>query len=228
MILIVLCYNLGLLNIRVENEIYEIMKYILIYLCLTLSSTLISFSQDTINQNYFINLKNKLDKDTDVMEQKFLQKKCSKGHIHLQVMFVKYKHDNSARWWQIGHEFTYYENGQLAWISKVDYNTKVLKDTAKTFDSDGNLIQLFIYNDTLVKSVPVKQIYGFVFNFKKYFKNYPDKYKEVIWEKGIRRERNYILTKEDGFQIDGNELYFNRDGTIEKIVKYKEGKLVDN
>jgi hypothetical protein len=191
--------------------------------CLILLPLLNLFSQDTINEKYFIELRKKLYQDREIKEVKYIQIKDSKSRISLQAMFVKLKNDSTNRYWRVGKRFEFIE-GRLSWIDDVDLITKASIDTAKYFDCDGIITHMYIYDNCYTKIYPLKEFSGVRWMFKKYYCYKPEAFKEIRYEGGRIIEKNIKYIVNLGFVLHGDMIYYNKDGVIEKTVKYFEGK----
>ncbi|MBN1252862.1 MAG: hypothetical protein JXR51_05010 [Bacteroidales bacterium] len=142
-------------------------------------------------------------------------------------MYVKYKNDSTNYWWGIGKEFSYNKNGRLTYLAETDINKKILK-YAKWYDCDGKLYKILVPDSVYDKVLPIKSIRNIFSLFTNYHIKLPNRYKEVLLNDGNKAKEAILVNfNEDGYLIDGDVIYYNKDGTIEKIVKYKKGKIVD-
>lgn len=205
---------------------YFIFIFFLLYFC---SIPLSLFSQnDTINSYYFENLKKKVLENPEVKKVKYYQKYNSRMHTLFQTLFVKYKSSN--KYFQVGKSFWYWYN-KLAFISEVDINTKCLIDTAYTFYIDtsnykeNNIAIKYIYTLNCKNYIPEKLAYSLASNFRRFYNNMPELYKQIEYDCGnIKKEEYYRYYKDYGFALDSISTYYKNDGSIEKKVRYKMGK----
>jgi antitoxin component YwqK of YwqJK toxin-antitoxin module len=203
-------------------------KYLLLFNLFIFVNSLCIFAigNDTTNYSYFNKLKTILIKDTEVLTVKLVEQHYFNGDIQTQRMFVKYRSDTTKRFWEIGKYYCYYKNGKLAEISNIDLTSRMLIDTTYTYDENGILIQLIVY-DNFSKQVPVKLVMGLTDIFFKYWQNWPSKYTIISLSNGLKNvSLPYIYVNEQGWLLDGDVIYYKADGTIDKAVKYSMGKEV--
>jgi len=183
--------------------------------------------QEKLNADYFRNLNNKLSKDSTVKETKFIQKKYNNGNIKCQMLYVRYKKDSlENKYFTIGESFFYYKNGQLGTYYKVDVDTKKLVDTLYMYRENGCLCLMKIFDNDAKSSGFVREIFNLKSLFVKHYTNYPNHYKEIKYKECCKKEyeKSYSFFR-GGFILDGNVIYYNKDGTIRKNLKYKMGEV---
>jgi hypothetical protein len=180
------------------------------------------FSQDTINFKYFENLKFTLTKDLNINEIKYTETKYSNGNIKFQGVFVKLKNDSNNRLWQVGKSFGYYKNGKLKGYDNVDLITRTQIDTSYWFDNEGKLKKLTIFSDCSTNKILSNLL------FRNSYSYFPCKFTEIIYIHGNKWiERAQVFCQEKGnLFIDGEQLYYKNDGSIDKKETYKCGRKI--
>ncbi len=182
---------------------------------------------DTINNYYFSNLRASLTMDNNVKEVKLVQEKVLHDKAFLQSMYVKYKDDPKQRFWHIGKEFVYYTiNNKLAFISNVDIINKILLDSVFYYSIDGSLTEIEIHNVRYDSIVSIKRGNSFWSGiFGNYYEKVPNVFKtlEYSCSKDTVIERFYKYSDLNGFVINGNVTYYNRQNEILKKVHFDMG-----
>ena len=200
---------------------------LVMFLAISLGCPIVANTQDTINAYYFNNLKELLLKDPNVYKTKYIQKHIFSGKMLTQELYVKYKNDTLKRYWRIGKNFYYHNNGKLAFKSFVDIKSKILNDTTYYYDEQGKIIRVYIYDQDYPEIIPVKKVSDFFSIFSKFYENLPGKYKRIEFCDGTKLyEESRIYSEGKGFLLDGDAVYYKTDGTIDKVIKYCMGKEV--
>lgn len=187
-----------------------------------------AYSQmDTINATYFANLKVILSKDPNIKQIKFVQKKIADDKGFRQIMYVKFKNDSKNRYWHVGKEFIYNSsNNSLGAVRNADLIKGILIDTSYYYDENNHIIALEVFDSKSEFTIPVKQLEGFwSWIFSKYFENSPNIYSTTQYScnRDTLIEKRYKFFEMDGFLIDGNVIYYNKQHEVLKTIKYDRG-----
>jgi len=203
-------------------------KYLkILTLAVFIFNPLFIYSQDTLNDSYFNNLRGILLKEPDVEKIKFVQKYLIRGKYFKQELFVKYKGDNSKRYWRVGRDFGYdTKNNKLIFTSNVDIKTRAIADTSFSYDKNGEIAMMRIYN-TKYPIISIKKNFSFFSIFCKYYENTPSQFKRIVFCNGkITYEETCTYIDKKGFVKDGEVIFYKEDGTKDKIVKYNMGEEI--
>jgi hypothetical protein len=203
-------------------------KYLIIFAIVVLFQSLPIYTQDTLNAAYYKNLVEILIIDQNVKKTKLIQKYLANGEYFKQELYVKYKDDPLNRFWRIGRDFGYdAKNKNLVFTSYVDIKSKILSDTSFSYDENGKISMLIIYNTNSNRIIPVKIKFSFFSIFRKYYENTPSQFKIIMFHNSKKTyEEQYCYFDNKGFLKDGEMTYYKEDGTMDKVVKYEMGKEV--
>lgn len=211
------------------------MKRFFTFFCWTFLGIQAAYCQlDTINNKYFSNLRTTLSKDSNVKEVKFVQKRIFHNKGIIQSMYVKYNNDQNNRYWRIGKEFIYNtSNNSLGYISNVNVQNKVLSDTSYSYNENGTLAGLYIYNLKYDSTVAIKKANSLLSAiFGNYYERIPNLYKSIEYSCNgdTITEKTYKYTEIEGFVLDGDVIYRDKQMRIIMTKRYEMGReagLVD-
>jgi antitoxin component YwqK of YwqJK toxin-antitoxin module len=182
----------------------------------------ITFCQETAyNKTYFDSLIVNVTSDRNIKENHLVINRFFNGKIKNKKLQVKYNDDNENRYWQLGKSFSYYKNGRIKGWNNVDLNKRILIDTAYYFNRKGNIKLVTIWiNDSNYTQVP---LYA---PFLKIWINYPVKYRQMTFNNGrLFYDRTYV-NNNGMFDLDGEAIFYKKDGTIDEKFKYIKGKRI--
>lgn len=184
---------------------------ILLFIALSSISRLL-IAQDTLHHSYYDNLRNRLFKDSNVKDVKFIEKKYSNGNIKCQSIFVKYSYDKLNRFWGIGKYYCYYKNGQLKGCGNIDERTKAFRDTAFAYDGNAKIIWMSIFNNNSKHSTVSEPLIKLFSN--KYY-CYPDSIIDIEFKIGFKyHEVSFKFNYSKNYYDRISDLIYNVDGTI--------------
>jgi len=178
----------------------------------------LSYGQD-YDKTYFDSLLLIVSSDKSIKESKLYVKRYFNGKIKYQELRVKYKDDTDDRSWQLGKAISYYKHGTIKGFNNVDINHKVLIDSAISYNKDG-LIDYVIYwlNDSDYTQIPMYA------PFKKVWCSFPVRYRVLSFNNGrLFYDRTYCFNN-GTFDLDGEAIFYKKDGTVDDRYKYKNGK----
>jgi uncharacterized protein (TIGR02145 family) len=185
---------------------------------------------DTLNGQYYSSLKAQLSKDENVKKIKFIQEKIYGNKGIIQSMYVKLKDDSNDRFWRVGKEFIYNCNtNRLGFISNTDVKTLMPIDTSFSYQMDGQIGRLEIYTLKYDSVVVLKRgngpWSGIVGN---YYEKMPNVFKTIEYScsRDTIIESIYKYSGSNGFVIDGDVIYRDKNMSIIKTKHYEMGMEV--
>ena len=188
------------------------MRYFII--AILLINDFASFSQDSLNVNYYSSTVQKLKNDPRISEVIFHQKKYWNGKINTQEILVKFKNDQIYNC--IGKAYGYYKNGNLRGYQNIDIDKNVAVDTTIENNIDGSIKKLTIWSKH-----PNEIIKWRIGLFSKNYECLPSDYKTIVYLKGGKRiEQEYVNSRQEGYEI----VYVN--DKIESKVLFKDGEKI--
>lgn len=173
------------------------------------------------NKTYYDSLSVKVSFEKNIKESKLIVDRFFNGQIKSQELRGKYTDDIEDRYWQLGKAFLYYKNGQIKAWNKVDIYHNVLIDTSYRFDKKGKIIVKMVWlNDSSFTQVPLYS------PFSKVWICYPVRYRQMLFNKGrLLNDRTYVFNN-GRFSLDGDAIFYKKDGTIDEKYKYNKGKKI--
>jgi antitoxin component YwqK of YwqJK toxin-antitoxin module len=173
------------------------------------------------NKTYYDSLSVKVSFEKNIKESKLIVDRFFNGKIKSQEFRVKYTDDNEDRYWQLGKAFLYYKNGQIKAWNKVDIYNNVLIDTSYRYDKKGKIIVKMVWlNDSSFTQIPLGS------PLSKVWICYPVRYREMIYKNGrLLHDITYVFDN-GRFRLDGDAIFYKKDGVIDEKYIYKKGKKV--